>query len=204
MRKRRPRPSRDRILDAAVALIAAHGYGDTTVGDIEEAAGLTRRAGGFYRHFASKEEVLVQAVEHMAREMIGEIRLADVTSLKSPRAELLVIARSLMRHAEAYRPLRLILWREGHKLPALRKAAQRANARLAALDVVPWVEDVFRRSGIAKRPAREFGLMMFGPVILHILSLDRGDPAFGLQDDGFLDPWAEHWTAWLAAGGPGK
>ncbi|MGD0144078.1 MAG: helix-turn-helix domain-containing protein, partial [Rhizomicrobium sp.] len=55
-----PNSSRERILSAAVALIAERGYHETTVGDIEAAAGLTRRAGGFYRHFSSKEDVLVQ------------------------------------------------------------------------------------------------------------------------------------------------
>jgi AcrR family transcriptional regulator len=194
-------PSKERLSGAAIRLFNARGYSETTVGDIEAAAGLTRRAGGFYRHFASKEEVLIHSVQRMAEEMIAEIRLKDVIALKSPRAELLVIARALMRHAETYRSLRLLLQREGHKLPALRKAAQRANARLAALDVVPWMENVLKRSGVRGRDARELGLIIFGPVLLHILSLDRGDPAFGLKDERFVDIWADHWAGWMARGG---
>ncbi len=195
------KPSRERIFDAAIALFAERGYRETTVGDIEDAAGLTRRAGGFYRHFASKEEILVQAVNRMAEEMIADIRLEQIVALKSPRAELFTIARALMQHAATYRPLRLILQREGYKLPALRRAARRANERLGTQDVVPWIEDVLRRSGVAKRDARELGLLMFGPVLLYILSLDRGDPAFGLKDDGFLDGWADRWAGWLERGG---
>jgi AcrR family transcriptional regulator len=191
-------PSRERIFAAAIELFCERGYHETTVGDIEEAAGLTRRAGGFYRHFQSKDDVLVQAVERMAGEMIADLRLDHVVALKSPRAELLVIAHALLRHAEAYRPFRLFLQREGHRLPALRRAARRANARLAAMDVVPWVENVLARSGRVKVDARELGLVIFGPVLLYLVSVDRGDPAFGLKDEKFLEVWAHHWALWLA------
>ncbi len=97
--------SRDRIVQAAIRLISAQGYRETTVGDIEAAAGLTRRAGGFYRHFASKEQVLVEAVRAMADEMIAGIRAEDIVALKSIRAELIVIARTMLSHARTYRPL---------------------------------------------------------------------------------------------------
>ncbi|HEY2446866.1 MAG TPA: helix-turn-helix domain-containing protein [Rhizomicrobium sp.] len=193
---------RDKLVHEAVRLMSERGYRETTVGDIEEAAGLTRRAGGFYRHFASKEDVIVQAVQHISEEMIAEIRLEDVLALKSPRAELLVIAQALVRHAEKYRRLRLLLQREGHKLPALRDAARRANKRLATLDVVPWVEDVMRRCGVKKGNAAQTSLMIFGPVALHIYSLDRADPAFGIVDPKqFLAVWADHWAGWLDRGG---
>jgi AcrR family transcriptional regulator len=197
----RPKPSQERILDAAIALIARRGYRETTVGDIEAAAGLTRRAGGFYRHFRSKEDLLVAALERFSGEMVDEIRLQDIVSLKSPRAELLTIARALIRHAEAYRPLRLILQREGHKLPALRRAARRANQRLDSHDLAPWLEDVLRRSGVAVHGTRALCLMIFAPVVLYIFSVDRGDPAFGLKNADFLDRWANHWSGWLKSGG---
>jgi AcrR family transcriptional regulator len=195
------RSSRDRLRDAVLELVAKRGYRDTTVGDIEAAAGLTRRAGGFYRHFPSKEAALVQALQEMASEMVAEIRLEDVAALKAPRAELVVIAQALIRHAERYRSMRLILQREGHKLRGLAKTAQRANAKLANLDIVPWVTDTLRQSGITAHEPREVALLIFGPILLHILSLDRGDPAFGLRTDVFLSSWADHWAAWLNRGG---
>jgi AcrR family transcriptional regulator len=192
--------SRDKLLREALRLMGERGYHQTTVGDIEEAAGLTRRAGGFYRHFRSKEDLLIQALKDASTQMIAEIRPADVVALKSPRAELLVIAQALLRHAEAYRPLRLLIQREGHTLPALRKAARTTNKRLAALDVVPWVKDVLRRSGVREQDPRQVALMIFGPVLLYLVSLDRRDPAFGMTDiEPFLQSWADHWAAWLAA-----
>jgi AcrR family transcriptional regulator len=189
--------SRERILQAAIELIAERGYSETTVGDIEHAAGLTRRAGGFYRHFSSKEQVLVQAVRRMAAEVVAEIRLDEIVSLKSTRAELLVIARALIHHAELNRPLRLILQREGHKLLALRMAARHANARLASVDVLPWIRHAVRRCHPPVRDARDLGLMIFGPILLYIISIDRGDPAFGVGLERFLETWADLWSDWL-------
>jgi AcrR family transcriptional regulator len=192
--------SQDRLLEIAIRLFSERGFRETTVGDIEKAAGLTPRAGGFYRHFSSKEEVLVQAVRRISDEMIEELRLEDVVALKKPRAELMMIAKALIRHTDTHRPLRVILQREAHRLPALRDAARQANARLAAMDVVPWLEHALRRAGRTTHNAREIGLIVFGPVLVYILGLDRGDAAFGLKDDAFLETWAEHWAAWFESG----
>lgn len=192
--------SQDRLLEIAIRLFSERGFRETTVGDIEKAAGLTPRAGGFYRHFSSKEEVLVEGVRRISAEMIQELRLEDVISLKEPRAELMAIATALLSHAEIYRPFRVIIQREAHRLPALRDAARQANARLAAMDVVPWLEHALRRAGRATHNAREIGLIVFGPVLVYILGLDRGDAAFGLKDDAFLETWAEHWAPWFESG----
>jgi hypothetical protein len=136
----------------------------------------------------------------MTAEMIADISVNEVISLKAPRAELILIARSLLRHAHTYRPLRFLVQTEGRRNPALRRAARRANAKLAALDVVPWVEQTLRRSAASKKNARELALMIFGPIIAYLLSVDRGDPAFGLKNDAFLERWADHWANWFARG----
>jgi AcrR family transcriptional regulator len=196
-------PMRDRLMRVAVALFNKRGFRETTVGDIEEAAGLSRRAGGFYRHFDSKEEVLVTAIEAMAEEMVAGIRLEEVVRLNAPRAELLLIAGALTRHAERHRPLRLLVQREGTKLGAVKSAARRANAKLAAIDVVPWVENVSARYGVKLQDPRELALVIFGPIITYIVGLDRDDPAFGIADDHFLNLWATHWSAWFEHGGAG-
>ena len=193
-------PTGEKLFDAAIRLMSERGYRETTVGDIEEAAGLTRRAGGFYRHFSSKEDVLVRAVERMANEMGASIRLDDVVALNAPRAELLVIAQALIRHAAAHRSLRVLIAREGSRLPALRAAAQDANANLAETDVLPWLENVLQRCGAWVADLRALALIIFGPVLLHILAVDRGDRAFGIGEDDFLAPWADHWAAWLERG----
>jgi AcrR family transcriptional regulator len=62
------RSTRERIVSEALRLFAERGYAATSVAEIEAASGLSPGAGGLYRHFRSKEEVLAAAVrEHITR-----------------------------------------------------------------------------------------------------------------------------------------
>src|SRR6267154_1173666 len=51
--------TRERILDVAATLFREKGFDGIGVADIMKAAGLTH--GGFYGHFASKEDLIAQA-----------------------------------------------------------------------------------------------------------------------------------------------
>lgn len=60
--------TRERIIDEALRLFAERGYSATSVAEIEAASGLSPGAGGLYRHFKSKYEVLAAAInEHANR-----------------------------------------------------------------------------------------------------------------------------------------
>ncbi|GAA2083189.1 TetR/AcrR family transcriptional regulator [Actinomadura alba] len=62
------RSTRERIVAEALRLFADRGYAATSVAEIEAASGLSPGAGGLYRHFRSKEEVLAAAIrEHITR-----------------------------------------------------------------------------------------------------------------------------------------
>ena len=62
------RSTRERIIDEALRLFAERGYSATSVAEIEAASGLSPGAGGLYRHFKSKYEVLAAAInEHATR-----------------------------------------------------------------------------------------------------------------------------------------
>lgn len=54
--------NRRKILDAASRLFKVRGFESVTVAEIMKAAGLTH--GGFYGHFQSKEDLIVQTLAH--------------------------------------------------------------------------------------------------------------------------------------------
>jgi len=54
---------RDEVLDVALRLFAERGYNATPVSKIEKALGMRPGGGGLYRHVASKQALLEQAVE---------------------------------------------------------------------------------------------------------------------------------------------
>jgi AcrR family transcriptional regulator len=67
------RSTRERIIDEALRLFAKKGYSATAVAEIEAASGLSPGAGGLYRHFRSKEEVLAAAIRAHAARTSGQI-----------------------------------------------------------------------------------------------------------------------------------
>src|SRR5258708_19227632 len=78
---------RDRIIDAAGALFRAKGFGGIGVADIMKAADLTH--GGFYGHFASKDDLVAQASQRtMARAATNWTKLVEAAP-DSPYAALL-------------------------------------------------------------------------------------------------------------------
>ena len=58
--------TRARIIAEASRLFRARGIDATSVADVMSAAGLT--VGGFYRHFESKEDLIVEAIDAASRE----------------------------------------------------------------------------------------------------------------------------------------
>ncbi|MHA7648486.1 TetR/AcrR family transcriptional regulator [Mycobacterium sp. ML4] len=65
--------SHRRIVDSAARLVRERGVEGVSLADVMKDAGMT--AGGFYRHFSSKEELVVSAVDAAFGESLG--RLAD-------------------------------------------------------------------------------------------------------------------------------
>jgi TetR/AcrR family transcriptional repressor of nem operon len=78
---------RDRIIDAAGALFRAKGFGGIGVADIMKAADLTH--GGFYGHFASKDDLVGEASRRiMARAAANWTKLVEAAP-DNPYAALL-------------------------------------------------------------------------------------------------------------------
>ena len=64
--KEHKRQTRDRIIEVAAAAFRQNGISDLGVAGIMERAGLTH--GGFYAHFSSKEDLLVEALRYASTE----------------------------------------------------------------------------------------------------------------------------------------
>lgn len=83
--------TRDRLLRAAADVFAERGYDGTRVADIAAAAGVSN--GALYSHFASKAELLVDALRTHGRRELAEMFAADPS--QSVTDLLLVIGRRL-------------------------------------------------------------------------------------------------------------
>ena len=65
---------RRRLLEGMAKAVAAHGYGDTTIGDIVREASVSRRT--FYEHFSSKAQCLIALYEAASRNALKVLREA--------------------------------------------------------------------------------------------------------------------------------
>lgn len=81
------RANRDRVLDTAAGLLNERGPNGIGVADLMRAAGLTH--GGFYRHFASKDDVVAAAAERAMLEVARRWREMGDASRAAGREPLL-------------------------------------------------------------------------------------------------------------------
>jgi len=122
--------TRERIVTEAMRLFAAQGFRGTTVGEIEQAAGLAPRAGGLYKHFRSKEDVLEAAIERRVSEIAEFDPAIEMLPLGDPRAELLLVGRWGLTELAAEMPLMKVVQKDGDRFPELvAKVRERIIAR---------------------------------------------------------------------------
>jgi AcrR family transcriptional regulator len=122
--------TRERIVTEAMRLFAAKGFRGTTVGEIEEAAGLAPRAGGLYKHFRSKEEVLEAGIERHVSEIELIEPALELLGLGDPSAELMLIGRWTLEELGSEMPLMKVVQKDGDRFPELvAKVRERIIAR---------------------------------------------------------------------------
>lgn len=101
-------------------LFADRGFHATTVGDIEEAAGLVPRSGGLYKHFPSKRALFEEAVEQHIRGAERVERIVDLLPIGDFRSELTLLSRYLLGELSAERDVVVLLEKDGAAFPELR------------------------------------------------------------------------------------
>ena len=84
---------REAILDAATALFAEHGYNDADTQALAERLGVGK--GTLYRHFASKRELFLAAVDRVMRRMREHID-ASIAEVEAPLDRLAVAIRAYL------------------------------------------------------------------------------------------------------------
>jgi AcrR family transcriptional regulator len=122
---------RERLLDAAVRLIAREGIDNVRIARIAASAGVS--AGLVHYHFASRDALLEEALEH-SYERAGDMRLAALDEGRATAAQRLqAMIDQCLPSTEPLREdwvLWVELWLRGARDPTLRPVAARLYARL--------------------------------------------------------------------------
>lgn len=150
----------DAIWDAATDLFAEKGFDDTTVDDITQAAGVSRRS--FFRYFLSKSDVMSHGMVNYANDLAAAIdacpqnhSLAEVF-----RETVLQVARKSAARPRTRKTIEIVL-----KYPSARAAEL---SRLA--DVQDVVAAAFARRS-AKDPKDHLTPSLLAGLTLHVLGV---------------------------------
>lgn len=131
---------RDAIWDAAVNLFSEKGFDETTVDDIAQASGVSRRS--FFRYFSSKNDLMAHSIVNYGTALAGAIHACPRTH--SPSEVFRQTVRTVAQQSAPGSRTRKIM-RIAAKYPAAREAQ---STRLA--EVQEQVADVFAdRLGIS-------------------------------------------------------
>jgi AcrR family transcriptional regulator len=181
--------TRERIATEAMRLFAERGYRGTTVGEIEEAAGLVPRSGGLYKHFRSKEEVLEAGIDRHVREIELIQPALEMLPLGDPRAELMLIGRWTLEELGSEMPLMKVVQKDGDRFPELvAKVRERIISRA-------------HRQGVAV-VGRLFGAVLDERQVAALASLALGslvgyrieEAMFGprpVSEEDYLEAWVD-------------
>ena len=181
----------DRILEAATVLFLDKGFAGTSIGSIEAAAGLAPRTGGFYRHFASKSELLV-AIAAKTIENPEEMGLTDMLPLGDTRAELILIARGYA-HAFERRERLGALVAEVQNMPEITQLVAQVDADLRR-QIQQFIASKPAAHGLSIAEVTSLTFMVFGGWVFFLQKQEGGKGSRALTDQKMLDMWASFWA----------
>ena len=144
LRERKKRRTRDQLVDAAFELFGRNGFEAVSVDEIAQAVDVSART--FFRYFAGKEDVVLQAIDEQCAQVMAELdrRPADEPVLGALRNAMVTVLRACERE-QSYPAARrfTIMLRLLTESPAL--AAHSIHRRTVYLNEL--AERVTRRMG---------------------------------------------------------
>jgi AcrR family transcriptional regulator len=192
--------TRQRIVDAAVELFARQGYARTTVGQIEAAAGLTPRAGGFYKHFPSKNAVLEVALEQQTEVVDAVVAALHDHPLGDMPAELRLLGRVAMHELDSERDLLRIVMKDGDQFPELRSEFFERFPQRGYGIAQQWLRRTLADRGReVADPDSLAAVLMGGLVHFFFMETVFGEPPPGTDRERFLEAWVQSMLALLSA-----
>lgn len=184
--------TKDKLISAGAALFVRTGYEKTTIGDLERVVGLTPRAGGFYRHFSSKEALLL-AIAEQRFETPEALGLTTVLPLADTCSELLYIARAYDRVNQPADGIAHLLRTEAARIPELSAMIAAANEQLLR-GLSEWLAQKPALKGKQEAEIANATMLIFGAWLFFLTRRNETKSLKSQKGDAFLKRWAEYWA----------
>lgn len=187
--------TREKLRRAALELFVEKGYRGTAISDIEKAAGLRPRAGGFYRHFPSKAALAAEIGETSIIETRKDLGLDGILPLGDTRAELVLIARGYRRAFERQAPLQELI-AEVRDLPEIRDLENRTDLALTKA-FIEWLAGKPYAAGMSRAQRVGLILSIVGSWTLYLQKRGSAACPRELTEERMLAHWADLWAGVL-------
>lgn len=183
----------------ALRLFSLHGYRGTRVSDIEQAAGLSPKAGGFYRHFRSKADVLEAALQHYAEEAGRSEAALELLPLADFRSELTLLCRWVLNMMAEQRDFIRILHREGDEFPHLVAQFHERIVRRGLELAAAFFELKQKEAGLdlPDHDPQAIAAVALGSIINYrVEEAMFGEPPGPVSEERFIKTWVDVWTTY--------
>lgn len=181
----------EKIMLAAIDLMAKRGYNGVTTEEIAKTAGFSEKT--LFRHFQSKQKLLEAAFHHYhyAEEMKT---LFDQHITWDLHADLLMICQNYHRIMYQNRKMLQIAMKEGDNLPGFREATHKHPEQLKEC-LTKYFDDMYKKGKIipidSEKMAIAFLYMNYGAALGRI----NKDPIFtSVHMEGFIEQTAALFT----------
>jgi AcrR family transcriptional regulator len=185
-------PAAERLLTAAMRLFAEKGYEGTSVGEIQEAAGLTYGSGALYKHFPSKQAVLEAGVRRFVESAgVGHKRLESLAALPIEEAvtELGRFVMAAFRHDED--ELRIV-WRDLDRFPELQRLVTEQRIQLTMDVMAHWLEEQVAEGRLRPHDTAAMAAVAAAPMVfIQLLRALLHHTPGGMGDERFVAAWSD-------------
>ncbi len=182
-------------------LFARKGVTSTTVGDIEQAAGLAPRSGALYKYFDSKDALLAAGLERHLRTIRDIEHDLALRPLGEIRSEFTMLGHWLLHELEVERDITHVLEREGDQVSDLReqmRAGISDRGYLIGADVIErW------RPDLSQADRERLSVIAIGALINYKRSTWTFDrPPLELDQELLVETWVDVCVGIITAGPP--
>jgi AcrR family transcriptional regulator len=186
--------TKDRIMQAALKLFMEQGYQKTSIARIETDAGLVPRAGAFYRHFDSKQALLVEFAKSYISETPEDFGFDRLADFGDTRSELVAIALKYEEAMIRQKPFARII-EEIRLLDFGADLQDEINTDMMGA-LVAWIRGKQAAKGRSSKQISALVISVIGGWLFY-LSKVRQDVHVDPLRDTLLDEWATLWASVL-------
>ena len=181
--------TRTRLLREALRLFALQGFHNTSVADVQRAAGLAPTSGALYKHFPSKESLLREVVENFVADADRVPR--TLAALPTDPAEALAaLAHEALRPDPDEAEVLRVVWRELDSFPDLLDRVLDARMARTYDAVAGWLGVQADAGALRADDPEALAAVLVGALRhLRVHQALLGRSPLDLPDDRYLDAW---------------